>query len=330
MPVPPEADGEDALDDRALTDRGLRDGAEAGARRPDGSDAARDRTALGVGSRDADHLARVSGAAPGRPARPCPARPVPDRRLPGALGGPDAAHLARELDVHDRGRRRAGALDVGGAPGLAERGRHRRHPLRHEVVEARHGLERRLRRHATGRGRAREGVRARLLRRRLHDQPPAGRPHRRQGLGCVRLRRRAARPGARRARAAAGAAPLLLEEREVGPRPAAPRRGRARLLGTEWLPHPRRSLAGAAVLGRLTWLAATVAATHEETPRVRTLTLDAPGWADHRAGQHLDVRLTAEDGYQAERSYSIASAPGDALEITVERLEDGEVSLYLV
>ena len=67
-----------------------------------------------------------------------------------------------------------------------------------------------------------------------------------------------------------------------------------------------------------------------ETPRVRTLVLDAPGWPGHRAGQHLDVRLTAEDGYQAQRSYSIASAPEDGLELTVERLDDGEVSPYLV
>jgi ferredoxin-NADP reductase len=89
-------------------------------------------------------------------------------------------------------------------------------------------------------------------------------------------------------------------------------------------------LVGAAVLGRLTWLAATVTAAREETPRVRTLELDAPGWQTHRAGQHLDVRLTAEDGYQAERSYSVASAPGEPLAITVERLEDGEVSPYLV
>jgi ferredoxin-NADP reductase len=89
-------------------------------------------------------------------------------------------------------------------------------------------------------------------------------------------------------------------------------------------------VAGTAVLGRLTWLAATVAAVREETPRVRTLELDVEGWAGHRAGQHLDVRLTAEDGYQAQRSYSVASAPGDPLAITVERLEDGEVSPYLV
>jgi ferredoxin-NADP reductase len=73
-----------------------------------------------------------------------------------------------------------------------------------------------------------------------------------------------------------------------------------------------------------------VAGTKWETPRVRTLELSVPGWADHLAGQHLDVRLTAEDGYQAQRSYSIASAPGEPLALTVERLDDGEVSPYLV
>jgi ferredoxin-NADP reductase len=89
-------------------------------------------------------------------------------------------------------------------------------------------------------------------------------------------------------------------------------------------------MAGTALLGRLTWVAAEVAGAIEETPRVRTLLLDADGWPGHRPGQHLDVRLTAEDGYQAERSYSIASAPGDELAVTVERLDDGEVSPWLV
>jgi ferredoxin-NADP reductase len=89
-------------------------------------------------------------------------------------------------------------------------------------------------------------------------------------------------------------------------------------------------VAGAALLGRLTWLVAELTDSAAETPRVRTLMLDADGWQGHRAGQHLDVRLTAEDGYQAERSYSIASAPGEPLAITVELLEDGEVSPYLV
>jgi ferredoxin-NADP reductase len=68
-----------------------------------------------------------------------------------------------------------------------------------------------------------------------------------------------------------------------------------------------------------------------ETPAAATLVLDVPGWPGHRAGQHADVRLTAEDGYQAQRSYSIASAPEQgAPALTVERLDDGEVSPYLV
>jgi ferredoxin-NADP reductase len=62
---------------------------------------------------------------------------------------------------------------------------------------------------------------------------------------------------------------------------------------------------------------------------VRTLVLDIEDWAGHRAGQHLDVRLTADDGYRAERAYSIAAAPGEPPAITVERLDDGEVSPYL-
>ena len=89
-------------------------------------------------------------------------------------------------------------------------------------------------------------------------------------------------------------------------------------------------MAETVVLGRLTWLTASVAGAVQETPRVRTLELDVPGWAGHRAGQHLDVRLTAEDGYQAQRSYSIGSAPGDGVALTIERLDDGEVSPYLV
>ena len=86
---------------------------------------------------------------------------------------------------------------------------------------------------------------------------------------------------------------------------------------------------GTAVRGRLTWQTATVSAVTDETPTVRTLSLEVPDWAGHQAGQHLDIRLTGDDGYQAERSYSIASAPGEPVAITVERLEDGEVSPYL-
>ena len=80
---------------------------------------------------------------------------------------------------------------------------------------------------------------------------------------------------------------------------------------------------------RLQWMPATVREVIEETPRVRSLVFDVPDWPGHRAGQHVDVRLTAEDGYQAQRSYSIASAPGAALMLTVERIGEGEVSPYL-
>ena len=90
-------------------------------------------------------------------------------------------------------------------------------------------------------------------------------------------------------------------------------------------------MARAAVLGRLTWRLGTVLELVDETPRARSIVLEVPEWPGHRAGQHVDVRLTAEDGYQAQRSYSIASAPeDDELVLTVERLEDGEVSSYLV
>jgi ferredoxin-NADP reductase len=90
-------------------------------------------------------------------------------------------------------------------------------------------------------------------------------------------------------------------------------------------------VARAAVLGRLIWQAATVTAVRRESPSAVTLVMDVPEWPSHAAGQHVDVKLTAEDGYSAQRSYSIASAPADGrLEITVQRVEDGEVSPYLV
>ena len=89
-------------------------------------------------------------------------------------------------------------------------------------------------------------------------------------------------------------------------------------------------MARAAVLRRLSWTVAEVVDRIDETPRVRSLTLDVPDWPGHLPGQHLDVRLTAEDGYQAQRSYSIATpVDGTRLTITVERLDDGEVSPYL-
>jgi ferredoxin-NADP reductase len=81
---------------------------------------------------------------------------------------------------------------------------------------------------------------------------------------------------------------------------------------------------------KIQWRQATVLDVVPETSRTRTLVLDVPDWPGHRAGQHVDVRLTSEDGYQAERSYSIASPPEDArLSLTIEELKDGEVSPYL-
>ena len=81
----------------------------------------------------------------------------------------------------------------------------------------------------------------------------------------------------------------------------------------------------------LTWQLGELAELVQETPKVASLVLKMPDWPGHLAGQHVDVRVTAEDGYQTERSYSIASAPEDPrLAITVERLDDGEVSPYLV
>jgi ferredoxin-NADP reductase len=81
----------------------------------------------------------------------------------------------------------------------------------------------------------------------------------------------------------------------------------------------------------IAWRPAEIREVVRETPSAVTLLLDVPGWPGHRAGQHLDLRLTAEDGYQAQRSYSIASAPEDGEPaVTVERLDDGEVSPYLV
>jgi ferredoxin-NADP reductase len=78
------------------------------------------------------------------------------------------------------------------------------------------------------------------------------------------------------------------------------------------------------------WRAATISEVVRETPSASTLVLDIAGWPGHRAGQHVDLRLTAEDGYTATRSYSVSSAPGDPPAVTVERLDDGEVSPYLV
>jgi ferredoxin-NADP reductase len=89
-------------------------------------------------------------------------------------------------------------------------------------------------------------------------------------------------------------------------------------------------VARAAIPGRLTWRVGKLAEARAETPTARTLVLDVPGWPGHLAGQHVDVRLTAEDGYSTQRSYSIASsADGERVELTIQVVPDGEVSPYL-
>ena len=187
------------------------------------------------------------------------------------------------------------------------------------------------RRHAARRDRDERRIRHRVVRRRVHDEPSPGGRARRERVGRLRVRRRAARSGARRAGSSSRPAPLLLEEREVGAwaRAASSRTspGSGRATGTTTTGiHGESSGTGATDLaarnrGRARRRDAT---RQEHRPRV-------PEWPGHRAGQHVDVRLTAEDGYQAQRSYSIASAPEDErLVLTVERLEDGEVSSYLV
>ncbi|MBI4790896.1 MAG: ferredoxin reductase, partial [Chloroflexi bacterium] len=83
--------------------------------------------------------------------------------------------------------------------------------------------------------------------------------------------------------------------------------------------------------GPLEWQIATVKKIKPETPKVKSFTLALPAWSPHKAGQHYDIRLTAPDGYQAQRSYSIASEPERAgeVDLTIEKIEDGEVSPYM-
>jgi ferredoxin-NADP reductase len=90
-------------------------------------------------------------------------------------------------------------------------------------------------------------------------------------------------------------------------------------------------MAGTALLGRLSWLTAEVVGIIEETPTVHSIALEVPEWPGHRPGQHVDIRLTAEDGYQAQRSYSIANpSERERVVLTVEHIRDGEVSSFLV
>src|SRR5262249_56201564 len=105
-----------------------------------------------------------------------------------------------------------------------------------------------------------------------------------------------------------------------------------RLLGKTRLPYLWRPMAGAALFGRrVMWRVGTVVALHDESATARTIILEVSDWPGHVAGQHVDVRLTAQDGYSAVRSYSIASGAHSAgrVELTVERLPNAEASPYL-
>ena len=206
-----------------------------------------------------------------------------------------------------------------------------------------HDLRRCLgRRPARGRAPAcRRHPRARVVPHRLHHQPAARRRDRRAGVGRVRGRRRAARRGPRRARAPARAAPLLLEEREVGRGPDAPRPRRARASGsataTTIAATPGSSSATRATDGggrrRVDAMAvgARRGADPTRPPTRRPSRSRSSSPSPTSPGQHYVVRLTAPDGYTASRSYSVASAPDDTgvIELTVERLDDGEVSTFL-
>src|SRR5205814_98114 len=125
---------------------------------------------------------------------------------------------------------------------------------------------------------------------------------------------------------------VFVEERQMGEGLDADVTRQTRLLGESRLPYLWGPMAGAALFGRqVMWHVGTVIALHDETATARTITLEVPDWPGHVAGQHVDVRLTALDGYSAVRSYSIASAPNSErrVELTVERLPNGEVSPYL-
>ena len=234
-------------------------------------------------------LARLPRQAARRPARPGAAGPVPDRRLPGALG-----RARRRTRRSTSGRSRSTARSTSRVAGRWDEFRAlpsetvtRRHPLRDEVVEARHRLGGRLAstRCSTASSTTPSYVR-RVLRRRLHDEPAARGRDRRQGVGRVRLRRRAARPRARRPGAAARPAPLLLEERQVGARPASCATRTSPASGRRYGYHnygdPWREQR---YCGRLTWQRRRGRRARRRRRRgCGRIALDVPDWPGHRAG----------------------------------------------
>src|SRR2546428_3643552 len=233
----------------------------------------------------------------------------------------------------------AGDLELGGISETPRGDLHSRHQLRDQVDQARHQLGGRYGRHPAGDGSGRPGssICHGVQRWRLHHERSPQRDGERAGIRRLPVRRQAAGPRARRAGPTGGAPPLFLEECQMGS--GSPLHGTrpARLLGVARLSHPWRPLEGRALQRRLMeqpvlqWQAGTVTAIRPETLKTKSFTLALPKWMAHRPGQHYDIRLTAPDGYQTQRSYSIASAPRRVgeLELTVERIADGEVSPYL-
>src|SRR5262245_24231409 len=169
-------------------------------------------------------------------------------------------------------------MDLESVSGAADREHHGRYPLRDAVVEARYRVGRRVARHTVGRYRRRCIICARPFLWRLHDQPAAGGPHGRAGMDRIPFRRRRSGAGTRWPRPAARPASVLLEERQVGARHHVARSGRTRLLGGLWLPQLRRSMAGTAVPGRLSWKVCRVVALRDETATARTIVLQVPDW----------------------------------------------------
>ena len=234
---------------------------------------------------------------------------------PCSRAGPTPRHAARRVDVpdHRRGRRRSARWTWEEFQALPQRDAHRRHPLRDDVVaSSTPSWDGRVRRHAARRRRARSAATS------PRSATAATRPTCRSRTSPAARRGSstsydgdAARARARRPRAPARPAPVLLEEREVGARAASSRRTTSRASGRRSATTTAEIPGLSSVIRATDWRAATVAAIAPETPRAATLTLDVPGWNGHRAGQHVDVRLTAEDGYRAQRCYSIASAPED-------------------
>src|SRR3970040_814302 len=208
---------------------------------------------------------------------------------------------------------------------------HSRYSLRDQVVKAAHDLGRSFARYSARRW-ERSCWRSRAVSfiRRLHHQSASRRRHRRESVDRLQLRRSTTRSRARWTRPPAGSPSLLLEERQVGGPGDAFRFRPSRLLGVVRISQLWGPMAGAALPGRLNWLIARATEIIEETQRVRSIVLDCPGWPGHLPGHHIDIRLTAEDGYQAQRSYSIAApADGERVVITVELVDEGEVSRCL-